>query len=303
MKRMDNGNGQIDTTIQVVTPENIAFRYQVAGPFPRLLAYILDLVIRIAVLWVGAFALMLTTEALGVPGLGQGALFTLAFVLIFFYGGVFEALWNGQTPGKRAMRIRVVSDDGQPINASQAILRNVLRAIDSQPIIFYQVGLVAAVFNDRFQRLGDLASGTMVVVDEPSWFFGMIRVDEPEAIALAARVPAQFEPPRSMARAIAAYVHRRRFFPFGRRLEIARHLGEPLRQQFGLPPGTDLDLLLCAVYHRTFITDREDLGRGRGGSPFRTARAVERPSPFAFAGQPEKVVEPVVVVGDRRRWE
>ena len=54
-------------------------------------------------------------------------------MLSWFYVGLFEALWNGQTPGKRLMGIRVVSVEGQPITPFQAILRNILRVVDAQP--------------------------------------------------------------------------------------------------------------------------------------------------------------------------
>ena len=263
---METGNGQLDTSIQIVTPENIAFRYRVAGPFRRLLAYLIDLLIRLAVCGVAWIVLMIVFGMLGVFGLGVGLSLVLTFVVMWFYGGLFETFWNGQTPGKRAVRIRVLSVDGQPIDGFQAVLRNILRVIDAQPVWFYQVGLVAAAMNDRFQRLGDLACGTMVVIDEPYWFYGVMRVEEPEALELAARIPARFQPSRTLALALAAYVQRRKYFPWGRRLEIARHLGEPYRQQFGLPANLNLDLLLCAMYHRAFITDRDDLGEV--GSPF-----------------------------------
>ena len=62
-----------------------------------------------------------------------------------------------------------------------------------------------------------------------------LRTGEPEAIRPAALIPPSFQPSRSLARALAAYVERRRMFPWGRRMEIARHLGEPLRQKFQLP--------------------------------------------------------------------
>ncbi len=293
---MDQDHGQIDTAIRVVTPENIAFRYTVAGPFRRLVAYLLDLLIRFAVAWAGMMAVGFMSGIIGLPGLGFGMAAVLIFALIWFYGGLFEAFWNGQTPGKRALKIRVVTVDGQPVNAFQAILRNVLRAIDCQPFPFYQVGLWSASLNDRFQRLGDLACGTMVVLDEPNWFFGMMRVDEPEAIRLASQIPANFQTPRSLARSLAAYVQRRRFFPPGRRYEMAGHLGEPLVERLGLPPQTDHDLLLCALYHRTFITDRADDARAAGVSPFAPAAAPPQgrmagENPFAQALATPEIVE------------
>jgi uncharacterized RDD family membrane protein YckC len=289
---MDNGNGQLDTTIQIVTPENIAFRYRVAGPFRRLLAYVLDLLIRLTIGLVGAMVMMTLAGILGVPGLGFGLTLAFLFLVVWFYGGLFEAFWNGQTPGKRMVRVRVLSVDGQPINGTQAILRNLLRAIDAQPLVFYQLGLLAAAMNDRFQRLGDLAAGTMVVIDEPNWFYGVVRVEEPEAIRLAARIPARFQPSRTLVQALAAYVQRRRFFAWGRRLEIARHLGEPLRMQFGLAPETNLDLLLCALYHRTFITDREESRTARPGSPFGIPQFLQPQSTFVQFGKAAETAVP-----------
>jgi len=249
---------QLDTSIEIVTPENIAFRYRVAGPFRRLPAYLIDLKIRIGVCFFGWIILMIVFSILGWPSGGIGAALILCFVVFTFYGGLFEAYWNGQTPGKRLMQIRVVTVDGQPINASQAVLRNILRIVDMQPLFFYLVGLQAASANDRFQRLGDLACGTMVVLEERQWYRGVLRTNDPEAIRLAGLVPASFQAGRELSRALAAYVHRRRAFSWGRRFEIAHHLGEPLRERFNLPADTNLDLLLCGLYHRTFITDRQE---------------------------------------------
>lgn len=266
---MANDNGQLDTAIEIITPENIAFRYQVAGPFRRLPAYLIDLAIRVALGFAAWFLVMLGFSLAGMPGLGLGVFLTFAFLLSWFYGGLFETFWNGQTPGKRLMQIRVLSVDGQPINGLQAVLRNVLRTVDCQPLFLYQLGLVTAMMNDRFQRLGDLACGTMVVVEERNWFRGVIRIDQPEALRLAGQIPAGFLPSRSLARSLAMYVQRRAYFPWVRRMEIARHLGEPLKQRFDLPADTDVDLLLCGLYHRTFITDRHDDEAIHGGSPFR----------------------------------
>ena len=69
---------------------------------------------------------------------------------------------------------------------------------------------------------------------------------------------AGFRASRGLSRALAAYVQRRHTFPWRRRLEIAMHIGEPLREKLNLPPDVNYDLLLCALYYRTFITDRVD---------------------------------------------
>lgn len=285
---------QLDNTIEIVTPENIAFRYQVAGPFRRLPAYLIDLLIRVMV-GVAAFLLaMLVLGIAGLPGMGLGLTLVFWFALEWFYGGVFEAFWNGQTPGKRLMQIRVLSSDGQPINGLQAVLRNVLRAVDQQPVALCLLGLLAAMMNDRFQRLGDLACGTMVVVEERRWFRGVIRFNHPEAIRLAGAIPPSFQVTRSMARALATYVQRRMLFPPMRRLEIARHLGEPLREEFNLPGNTDLDMLLCGLYQRTFITDWDEGPPAQPGSPFREAG-----SPFVPAEAALSAAETAATVSDQ----
>ena len=271
---------QLDNAIEIVTPENIAFRYQVAGPFRRLPAYLIDLMIR-GMMFVGGTILVSVVSGLArLPGLGVGLTLVLWFALEWFYGGLFETFWNGQTPGKRLMRIRVLTVDGQPINGLQAVLRNVLRALDQQPVVFSLVGLVTASLNDRFQRMGDLACGTMVVIEEPQWFRGVIRLNDPEAIRIAGRIPPSFQAGQTMARALAAYVERRGNILPMRRLEIAWHLGEPLREKFDLPPGTDPDMLLCGLYQRTFITDWGEETSARTGSPFR-----ESGSPFGTSEQ------------------
>jgi hypothetical protein len=107
-------------------------------------------------------------------------------------------------------------------------------------------------------------------------------IGEPEVARLAGQIPKNFEASRTLARALAAYVERRRGFSWGRRVEIARHLSEPLREKFGLPPNTNPDLLLCAAYHRVFITDRREEPVVAVASPFKQAA-----DPLAFLNDPQ----------------
>ncbi|HEY1064483.1 MAG TPA: RDD family protein, partial [Pirellulales bacterium] len=244
--------------------ENIAFDYQVAGPFVRLPAYLIDTLIRTAILICVGIAVSFTAR---LTGFGEGLLLIAYFLLDWFYGALFEALWNGQTPGKRAMQIRVVGVDGQPIAAWQAVLRNFLRFVDAQPMNFFALGLAAASTNRRFQRLGDWAARTMVVVEQPAKLYGVTPIAEFPVLALADRLPHKIPVDRSLARALSDYVLRRRRLHPLRRKEIAVHVGEPLRQMFNLPSPIDYDLLLCAVYHRLYF----------GGSDAREALAAASP--------------------------
>ncbi len=284
---MAQSSQQLDSRIEIVTPENIAFKYRVAGPFRRLPAYLIDALIRVGIILLTVYLLWASFSA-GLASLASVAIYVW-FLVEWFYGGFFETYWNGQTPGKWAMGLRVVSYDGQPINALQAVLRNILRAVDAFPafslpndmsIGLYQLGLLSSSANARFQRLGDLAAHTMVVVEEGPRLYGVAKVTEPEAIRLAELIPVGFAPSRSMARALSLYVERRGGFALGRRAEIARHLGEQLRVKFNLPPQTSYDLLLCAVYYRAFVAER--VGERKA------ARVEPLATPVAAATTPEQ---------------
>src|SRR5262245_995920 len=113
----------LDATIHVVTPENIAFEYRLAGPFRRLPALLLDLVIRGLVFFALAIFFSLTVGMVS-GGLAVFILCVLWLFIDWFYGGLFETFMNGQTPGKYLLGLRVLSDNGEPIDGMQAVLRN-----------------------------------------------------------------------------------------------------------------------------------------------------------------------------------
>ena len=241
----------LDATIHVVTPENIAFEYRLAGPFRRLPALLLDYCVRLLVQFVFILAVVFSVGMLS-PGLSVFLILIMMFVIGWFYGVFFETFMNGQTPGKYILGLRVLSDNGRPIDGMQATLRNLLRVAD----MFGAVGLIAMSMNSKYKRLGDLVAGTIVVVEERQWLTGVAKLDDPRAIQLAAYLPPNFVVSRSMAKSLSTYVERRRYFTPPRRREVARHLAEPLLERFGLPADTSYDLLLCALYYRTFIADR-----------------------------------------------
>jgi uncharacterized RDD family membrane protein YckC len=242
----------IDSIIQVVTPENIAFEYRIAGPFRRLGAFLLDLAFMMTILMILGTVFVLTVGWVS-TGLAEGLMALARFTVFWFYGGLFETFCNGQTPGKMICSLRVLNDRGQPINGMQAVMRTILRDADNFMGI---VGLLVMSMNSRYQRLGDLVCGTIVVVEDRQWLTGVAKLDDPRAIQLAAYLPPNFVVTKSMAKALSTYVERRRFFSLPRRREVAKHLAEPLLERFSLPADTSYDLLLCALYYRTFIADR-----------------------------------------------
>ncbi len=261
----------LDNRIDIVTPENIEFTYRAAGPFRRLGAYLLDSLFC----WIFVIVLLLvsTTAFAIIQSWGTGIMIGLVawFFTTWFYGGVMEALWNGQTLGKRMLSLRVLCEDGQPINGIQAIGRNFLRHADLLPAPFWtlselafplptlQLGMFFMFAYGNYQRIGDWAAGTMVVLEEPQQLYGVARVTEPAALQLAAQLPPNIVVSRSLARALSAYVQRRLRVPVARRFEMASHLGETLRERYRLPPGVNYDVLLCAVYHRAFIASATEV--------------------------------------------
>lgn len=273
----------LDSTIEVVTPENIAFEYRLAGPFRRLPALLFDIFVCRITQFIIAIFLSLTVSFAS-PGLAIFLILISIFIIDWFYGILFETFLNGQTLGKWVFGLRVLSVRGEPINGMQAALRNLLRSADLLFGVFGTIGITAMAMNRRYQRLGDLVAGTIVVVEERRWLTGVAKLDDPRAIQLAAYLPPNFVVSRSMARALATYVERRRFFTPPRRREVARHLAEPLLERFGLPNDTSYDLLLCALYYRTFIADRSQDERLLAEA--QAAFAASNPFAAFAAGQP-----------------
>ena len=146
----------LDTYREVVTPEGVALHLPAAGPVPRALAWGIDLVIRLGILLVVGMVMGLLGAA------GQGLYLIALFAIFWGYPILFEALWNGQTPGKKALGLRVVNGDGAPVGWLPAITRNLLRTVDMLPF-GYTTGLLACLADPHGRRLGDLVAGTLVL--------------------------------------------------------------------------------------------------------------------------------------------
>jgi len=148
--------GALDTLRSVETPEGIALGLRPAGPLSRMVAWLIDAILRFAAVYV----LVLGLSILGKFGLGL--LLIAVFLLEWLYPVAFELLMDGQTIGKRALGLRVLCDDATPVTLSASLLRNLLRAVDFLPML-YGLGVAAMLTNRDFKRLGDLAAGTLVV--------------------------------------------------------------------------------------------------------------------------------------------
>ena len=148
----------VDTRYRVEIPGGIQIDADVAGPIARGYAYAIDLCLRAIIITLAFLALL----PFGAFGMGGGFFLICLFVIEWLYPVLFEVWRAGQTPGKRALGIAVINDDLTPVTLGPSLLRNLLRTIDFLPL-FYPLGLVAMLCNRRFQRLGDLAAGTLVI--------------------------------------------------------------------------------------------------------------------------------------------
>ncbi len=156
--------------LTIETPEQTALEFSIAGVGSRFLALALDTLIQIvaALVFVVGGAIIFR-EALPFAAGATWAMALLAlllFVIFIGYFAIFESVWNGQTPGKRMVNIRVIKDTGRPITPSEAVARNLLRLVDQMPGILYGVGIVSALLSRQNKRLGDFVAGTIVVREQ-----------------------------------------------------------------------------------------------------------------------------------------
>ncbi|AGA30511.1 RDD family protein [Singulisphaera acidiphila] len=256
LKRSDD---PLDTTVRLVTPERIVFQYPLAGPFRRYFAYLIDFAIVLAAVVIASLTLIVLS--LGSQS-GVGPIFVAYFVIMWGYRGFCEAVFNGQTLGKRALGLRVVSERGVPITGAQAVLRNLVGSLDGTvpylirpdlTSLLLLTGLTSMLLTRKFQRLGDLAAGTMVVVEQRRGRAGLIRVEEPAVVALLPWLPLRVEAGPELARALSDYVNHRARLPRARREEMALHLARPLSVRYRLPENVPADVVVCAFYHRVFV--------------------------------------------------
>jgi len=148
----------LDTSRDYETPEGVVLQLRIAGPVVRACAWAIDFLIRFA-LYMGLVALFAFFG-----GVGTALMLIGLFLIEWFYPTVFEA-HNGATPGKKAMGLEVIHDNGTPLSWSSSLIRNLLRAADFMPLL-YGFGLLSMLASRNFQRLGDLAAGTLVVYRE-----------------------------------------------------------------------------------------------------------------------------------------
>jgi uncharacterized RDD family membrane protein YckC len=228
----------VDTRTYIETPECVDLTFRVAGPGMRMGAFVLDFSIRIGIIYAVNVLLGLFIGLSGGLGtsLGMGVFLVLIFVIEWGYGSLFEGLWNGQTPGKRIFKLRVLKTGGYPIHFYDAAIRNLLRAADILPIL-YGFGLITMIATRRQQRLGDLVAGTMVVIEGRERFvksnLNLSRVPRLDPLDCTRR----FHVSDRTLEVVERLFDRRRALSSERREEIAQSLAAAIAAHLGF----DLD--------------------------------------------------------------
>jgi uncharacterized RDD family membrane protein YckC len=159
-----------EETLVIETPERVQLYFALASIGNRFLACAIDHTLQILVLalFVYAFVFLANFASFGgrlkeAPKWVYAALIIITFLIISSYFVFFEWIWNGRTPGKRWLKLRVIRDDGRPITFWEAAVRNLLRIFDMMPMPFYSIGLISVFISPRDQRVGDMVAGTVVV--------------------------------------------------------------------------------------------------------------------------------------------
>ncbi|HUR96674.1 MAG TPA: RDD family protein [Pyrinomonadaceae bacterium] len=168
---------ETEEMLVIETPERVPLAFALASIGNRFLAAAIDHFIQyfliIAVVWIFLSLAGFGGEIGVIEGLQREApkwmIAVMIFILFLLFAGYFiffEWLWDGQTPGKRLLKLRVIREDGRPITLWEAIARNLLRVFDATPgflVPIYSVGLIVIFLSNRDQRVGDIFAGTVVI--------------------------------------------------------------------------------------------------------------------------------------------
>lgn len=151
---------------EILTPENVKLEYELAGMGSRFAAIFIDIMLQTALILAVSFGMLMGGMDIRNIGTQSSIIIALGIVLLFviFFGYYvfFEMLMNGQSPGKKALKLRVIKQTGEPVGVFDSFLRNILRIADFLPCLNL-AGALTIVFSQKYKRIGDFAANTIVV--------------------------------------------------------------------------------------------------------------------------------------------
>lgn len=214
---MAHAEYKLDTLQSIELAEGVEIRLRIAGPILRVFAWLLDMLFISIALLILAVVFSIAGAVVG-GQVSEGVMMLAAFVLTWWYPVFCEVSKWGATFGKKILGLRVIQPSGAPITWSQAIVRNFLRVVDINPPFFGIPAMASCLATRRFQRLGDLAAGTVVVYERSE-----IVPEGAGPPPLQAQRPLVALRPEE-SRAIVTFRERAVFWSDARRIEIADHL-------------------------------------------------------------------------------
>jgi uncharacterized RDD family membrane protein YckC len=247
--------------VTLQTPESVELEFTLAGIGNRAYALLIDYIalglIQIGFLIAWAFLSIqlanVIEDLVGSSDRLQLWFFAILLLITFFiyvgYFVFFEALWQGQTPGKRYVKIRVIRDDGRPVGLQQSTLRALLRPVDD--IFFLGVFLIA--LGKREKRLGDFVAGTLVIQEEQPVASATFPLSD-QAQALADQLQLEADLSRLLPEDFAVireYLQRRQAMTPEAKTELSRQLAHQVKEVIGLekvPQKVTANVFLEAVY-------------------------------------------------------
>jgi uncharacterized RDD family membrane protein YckC len=226
--------------LTIETPEQTSLEFPLAGIGSRFLALAADMLLQMAAFWVLIMILAIFAVSFTSLFSGRAALWTFAIVIFiafsiqFGYFAFFEALWNGQTPGKRWTHLRVIKDSGRPISVYDAILRNLIRIVDYLPT-FYATGVITMLISSENKRVGDYAAGTVVIHEKPLQGVSFIWQSPTTTAQTVASGPLPQLTVEEL-QLVEAFLNRRSSLEPDVRRAMARQIADRLGQQWSVPP-------------------------------------------------------------------
>lgn len=246
--------------INLETPESVELEFTLAGIGNRVYALIIDYIILGILLFLSiVIASFLSYQVSNYNWFGSNRDIVLQWIwaielLVFFaiyvgYFVLFEAIWQGQTPGKKRASIRVIADNGRTVDVTKALLRSLLRPIDD---LFF-IGVFLIVLTKKEKRIGDIVAGTLVIQEDKSQKKNDLQCN-PEAELLAIKIAKQANvgllSPENFT-VVRSYLQRRSMMNRKKQTEVARRLAIQVQKIINLseiPENTTANLFLEAVY-------------------------------------------------------
>jgi uncharacterized membrane protein SpoIIM required for sporulation/uncharacterized RDD family membrane protein YckC len=287
--------------VDIETPEQVVVSYTIAGIGARAAAALIDYAIiaaSIVALWLllimlaraiapGADQTVDTSAAQSSGAWALSLVVLTSFALQWGYYVFFEALWDGQTPGKRRLGIRVVQDGGYSVSFAASAVRNIARVVDMQPGLLYSAGILSAVLSKSGKRLGDMMAGTIVVRERVG------KAAQPAVQTEAARPELTTALSEADFGLLDRFIARLESLDAERRRTITAHLAERFREEIGGGGSPPLASLLA-------LHEREKAARAAGAAP-RGATGAERERNAIVARGAERWSAFAAALADARR--